>query len=209
MSLPYVTKLAKEKGMSVAQAERKWDKAKDAAKKAGHGEEYRYVTGIFKKMMGESLEEGWRVMTTEDTPEDGTKAKAMGVVGTITDSNPAPSGEYVTVKVKGKEGYYHKSDVMIKEHIELPTFKEYLLSEGVEPFTKDKTYLRKSGERFEKITTDAPQPSPNIATELKAHILNPKNPMDQRVKALAKLKNNPDVTEADVVAFEKAVRKTF
>lgn len=59
MPTAYVKKLADKAGVSVEQAEKKWDAAKEAASKSVNKEkdEDRYwgtVTTIFKKMMGES-----------------------------------------------------------------------------------------------------------------------------------------------------------
>ena len=54
MPTPYVKKLAKQHNTSTKAAEGKWKKAKKAALKTGHAGEYDYVTGVFKKMMGES-----------------------------------------------------------------------------------------------------------------------------------------------------------
>lgn len=55
MPSDYVKKLADKKGISVEKAEGYWDKAKTRAKEEGHDGEYDYITGIFKRMMGESL----------------------------------------------------------------------------------------------------------------------------------------------------------
>lgn len=56
----YIKKLADEGKGTVADLEKKWDKAKALAADEGHKEEYDYITGIFKKMIGESFtdEEG-------------------------------------------------------------------------------------------------------------------------------------------------------
>ena len=54
MPLPYVKKVAKKKGKSTAFAETKWAQAKQAASDQGHGDDYGYITAIFKKMMHES-----------------------------------------------------------------------------------------------------------------------------------------------------------
>lgn len=54
MPQAYVSKLAKQHGISVKTAEKHWDKAKAAAKKEGHGDNYAYITGIFKNMMHEN-----------------------------------------------------------------------------------------------------------------------------------------------------------
>ena len=53
MSQAYVKKMAKEHGLSISSTEQKWGKAKDAADKEGHSDDYAYITGIFKKMIGE------------------------------------------------------------------------------------------------------------------------------------------------------------
>lgn len=50
-----VKKLADKKGISIEKAEGYWDSAKEKASEQGHGEEYDYITAIFKKMIGESL----------------------------------------------------------------------------------------------------------------------------------------------------------
>jgi 3-oxoacyl-ACP reductase-like protein len=55
MPTPYVKKLAKEKGKSVAEVERLWDKAKDQAEKAGRKDDYAYITGILQHMVGASV----------------------------------------------------------------------------------------------------------------------------------------------------------
>lgn len=55
MPSSYVKKIAKEKGISEDRAEKLWDKAKALAKKEGKEEEYDYITGIFKKMVGEQM----------------------------------------------------------------------------------------------------------------------------------------------------------
>lgn len=56
----YIKKLADEGKGSIEELEKKWDKAKTLAADEGHEEEYDYITGIFKKMIGESFtdEEG-------------------------------------------------------------------------------------------------------------------------------------------------------
>lgn len=54
MPSAYVEKLASEHGVSVSEAEKKWDAAKKAAREQGMGERYGYVTNIFKKMMHEA-----------------------------------------------------------------------------------------------------------------------------------------------------------
>lgn len=56
MPTSYVEKLAKKHGMSVDQAESKWNDAKKAAKEQDQGDNFAYVTQIFKSMMGETAQ---------------------------------------------------------------------------------------------------------------------------------------------------------
>jgi hypothetical protein len=49
----YVKKLADKKGVSIDKAEERWDNAKKAAEQQGQGDNYAYVTQVFKSMMGE------------------------------------------------------------------------------------------------------------------------------------------------------------
>ena len=53
MPTAYVKKLAKKHHTSISKAEGRWSRAKKAAAKQGHEDEYDYITGIFKHMMGE------------------------------------------------------------------------------------------------------------------------------------------------------------
>lgn len=56
MPTGYVKKLARKHGVSTGSAESQWKKAKKAALKSGHGENFAYVTSIFKNMMHEAPE---------------------------------------------------------------------------------------------------------------------------------------------------------
>lgn len=51
----YVNKLAREGKGSVAELEKKWDAAKQAAADADHAEDWPYVTSIFQSMVGASV----------------------------------------------------------------------------------------------------------------------------------------------------------
>ena len=55
MPTAYVQKIAKEKGLNIDSLEKKWKKAKSVASDEGHEEEYDYIMGIFKRMIGEEL----------------------------------------------------------------------------------------------------------------------------------------------------------
>jgi len=57
MPSPYVSQLAKEKGVSLDVAEDRWKRAKASAKSQGHEKDWAYITGIFKTMMGEEVED--------------------------------------------------------------------------------------------------------------------------------------------------------
>jgi hypothetical protein len=49
---PVLQGLAKQAGITLAKAEEYWDKAKKLAKDQGHEDDYAYIVGIVKKMMG-------------------------------------------------------------------------------------------------------------------------------------------------------------
>lgn len=59
MPQAYVQKIAKKgkeikgKKLDTKEVERRWNKAKSIAKDAGKGKQWDYITGIFKKMVGE------------------------------------------------------------------------------------------------------------------------------------------------------------
>lgn len=55
MPTSYIKKTAKKHRMSTGKAEKKWNKAKSIAKKQGQADNYALITGIYKKMIGESL----------------------------------------------------------------------------------------------------------------------------------------------------------
>jgi hypothetical protein len=52
MPTPALKSLADKAGISMDKAEKYWEKAKQLASEEGHEEEYDYITGIVKKMMG-------------------------------------------------------------------------------------------------------------------------------------------------------------
>ncbi len=54
--LPYVRQLSKKHNRSTRAGEAKWAEAKAAAEKQGHGDDYGYITAIFKKMMHEATD---------------------------------------------------------------------------------------------------------------------------------------------------------
>lgn len=55
MPTSYIKKTAKKHHISTKKAESKWSKAKSIAKKQGQADNFALITGIYKKMIGESL----------------------------------------------------------------------------------------------------------------------------------------------------------
>lgn len=55
MPLPYIDKMSKKHKKSKEELEHKWSKAKELAKKSGKENNYGYITGIFKRMIGEDF----------------------------------------------------------------------------------------------------------------------------------------------------------
>ena len=47
-----INSFAEKTGKSVAEVDKLWNKAKEIAKEAGESENYAYITGIVKKMLG-------------------------------------------------------------------------------------------------------------------------------------------------------------
>jgi len=52
MPIDVIKSFSKKTGKSVNELEKLWKKAKAIAKEEGHEEEYDYIMGIFKKMIG-------------------------------------------------------------------------------------------------------------------------------------------------------------
>lgn len=55
MPTAFVKKMAHKHGTTPAEAESRWKRAKKQASKQGHAEDFAYVTGVFKHMMGEGM----------------------------------------------------------------------------------------------------------------------------------------------------------
>jgi hypothetical protein len=49
-----IKKFAKKKGISIKKSEKRWKKAKELAKEKGKKENWSYIMGIYKRMMGVS-----------------------------------------------------------------------------------------------------------------------------------------------------------
>jgi hypothetical protein len=52
MPTPVIKSFAEKTGKSVAEIDKLWNKAKVIAAEEGEGENYAYITGIVKKMLG-------------------------------------------------------------------------------------------------------------------------------------------------------------
>jgi len=74
MPTAYIKKLADEGKGSVGSLEKKWERAKSLAKEAGHTEDFAYITGIFKKMVHESIDEAESHWLFGKAPRKGTVA---------------------------------------------------------------------------------------------------------------------------------------
>jgi len=77
MPSAYVNKLAKKHHVSIDKAEDMWSKAKASAKKQGKADDYAYITGIFKQMIGESMKPENRVNALIDNVLKGANASKL------------------------------------------------------------------------------------------------------------------------------------
>jgi hypothetical protein len=59
--------------------EEKWKKAKELASKQGRSEDYAYITGIFKKMVGENVDEGEHLLLGTRLPHSNPKLKNVSL----------------------------------------------------------------------------------------------------------------------------------
>ena len=57
MPTDLIKKLASEGKGSVAELEKKWDKAKESASKSGKGTNYAYITHVFKNMVASAAQD--------------------------------------------------------------------------------------------------------------------------------------------------------
>ena len=92
MPQAYVKKLAEKHGLSLDAAEEKWVKAKKLAERQGHGEDYAYVTSIFKKQMHEASL--MNVLSSDDF---------VGPGGVFTEDQVSVLGEKLEARLLNKE----------------------------------------------------------------------------------------------------------
>jgi hypothetical protein len=80
MPTAYIQQLAKTHHISTSKSEKRWNLAKKQASKQGHPEEYGYITNIYKKMMGESVNDlslsQFLIITEFDDVEDMSYGKS-------------------------------------------------------------------------------------------------------------------------------------
>jgi hypothetical protein len=68
-----INSFAEKTGKSVAEVDKLWNKAKESAKESGQGENYAYITGILKKMLGLNETVGFKEFLAQ---EQETKEKS-------------------------------------------------------------------------------------------------------------------------------------
>jgi hypothetical protein len=93
MPNPYVKKIAAKGEHSEDEVERRWKKAKKLAADRGESGNYAYITGIFKRMVGEALT--YSELHAILVVEEGEPTTAVGD-GTRVDN---PEGPRLTKKV--------------------------------------------------------------------------------------------------------------
>lgn len=115
----YVDKLVSMGKGSKADLEKKWDEAKKQAAKAGHTNDYDYITGIFKKMVGESILE-WTISDVQmamkkkhgKVDKDAiAKLKKMQRMGNVTRADLE------------KIGY---GDLIVEDDLNVVTYKDFI-----------------------------------------------------------------------------------
>lgn len=101
----YIQKLAGKGKHSEDELERRWKKAKGLAADRGEGDNYAYITGIFKRMVGENLT--YRELHAILVVEDGAPVTAVAAGGV-----DAPEGKKLTKKVarRKKKDEYDEQD---------------------------------------------------------------------------------------------------
>lgn len=88
MPTAYIKTLSRSGKGSVAELEKKWDRAKELAEEEGHAENYAYVTGIFNRMIGKKKAGLASGVTQEDINNDITDR-----MGQTTERRPDYSGQ--------------------------------------------------------------------------------------------------------------------
>jgi len=87
MPAAVVKSLAKKAGVSVDKAEGLWSKAKAAASAQGHKDEFDYITGVFKRMLGLKESTGNLVLEATVSSMIPTVSAPLSIVGPFTDED--------------------------------------------------------------------------------------------------------------------------
>jgi len=104
-----VYSLAKRVGLSTAEAEKRWEMAKAAAEDQGHNNEYDYIMGVYKKMIGldesQQLEEAVNILLEAPKPDywrTMDSGHRVGFEGTPGKGKPVAGNPKVLAKMRGK-----------------------------------------------------------------------------------------------------------
>lgn len=120
MPTPYIKKVAKETGKSIAELEKKWKEAKAAAAEEGHAEDYAYITSIFKNMAG--INEGYKeyfenALNTGNTGNTGNTLSALNeskTLFTLVHKDSMGNTKYLPIRADGELGHaYNQKGIMI------------------------------------------------------------------------------------------------
>ena len=191
MPTSFVKTMADKHNMSVADAEKKWQEAKDAAATQGQKDNYAYVTQVFKNLIGEktaSVKSAF--LTTDDLREAAQRAYANSFLQLADLLTDVPQ--------------IH--DLMLRSSNSCPSMKNILV-EGKGSFHMANLKVRADGQDF-SIEADWADDVGHLIKSLVSFIAEKQlefTAASQRIKAL---KTEPSKPEA-VKAFSKQVVKAY
>jgi len=153
MPTPYIKKLAKQGKGTVAELEKKWDKAKEKAGEQGKVENFAYITSIFNKMIKEMFDFDVKKIKDEvPTPEFeqlGTEYNAKDTFSNHVDDIEA--GKY-RFKNDDNFGHWKMGDVVDIPHNVCP--KKELMGKKAYEININNTNVYISKDFLEKINED-------------------------------------------------------
>ncbi len=88
MPTAYVAALARKGKGTVADLEKKWEKAVDIAEESGHKGDYAYITGIFQQMTGEKKKSAYMVFRKLAESPYASNTKTTGQMGMAANRQP-------------------------------------------------------------------------------------------------------------------------
>lgn len=104
MPVPYVRKVAKKHHKSVGATEERWAKAKRVAAEQGHGGDYGYVTGIFKKMVGENMAyPTFKTFLILESDVEAAPGQSFSLEPNMDDEHGDPSSDDITQDMANDE----------------------------------------------------------------------------------------------------------